>query len=102
MIIDKAIITVCFVAALGGNCSLLAQAQHDTRTEILLHHERGQTALRANQLETAAEEFRQILRLDAKSASAYANLGLVAFKQGKYAQAAESLSVAVKLNPALW
>ncbi|MGA2328943.1 MAG: hypothetical protein ABSH05_21950 [Bryobacteraceae bacterium] len=67
-------ITVWLGIAIMACGSLIAQ--NDTRREIRLHFERAQTALKASQLETAADEFRQILRLDPKSAAAHANVSL--------------------------
>jgi len=93
-------ITVWLGIAIMACGSLIAQ--NDTRREIRLHFERAQTALKASQLETAADEFRQILRLDPKSAAAHANLGMIAYRQANYAQAVQSFGVALKLNPSLW
>ncbi len=82
-------------------CSSLA-AQTSIRGEIQVHFERAQTALGANQLDTAANEFRHILQLDPKSAAAHANLGMIAYRQANYTEAIQSFSAAVKLNPSLW
>jgi tetratricopeptide (TPR) repeat protein len=89
------------LACLGFDCPI-AIAQTDARREIAAHFERAQTALKGNQFDAAAKEFREILRLDPASASAHANLGMIAYRQADYRQAAESFLAAVKLNPSLW
>ncbi len=77
-------------------------AQTDTRGEIQLHYQRAQDAMNANELEKAADEFREILRLDPKRAEAHANLGVIAYSQGNYPEAIKSFSAALNLNPSLW
>jgi len=77
-------------------------AQTDKSREIQLLYTRAQDSMRANQLETAAHEFREILRLDPNSAEAHANLGLIAFKQGEFAEAVPFFEAALKLKPSLW
>jgi tetratricopeptide (TPR) repeat protein len=67
-----------------------------------LHYERAQEALHASQPRVAEEEFRKILRLNPKSAEAHANLGLVAYAQGAYLDAAREFQEALQLRPALW
>jgi tetratricopeptide (TPR) repeat protein len=66
------------------------------------HYRRAQDALRANHLDQATKEFRAILELDPRNAEAYANLGVIAFKQGMYAQAKDAFSKALTLKPALY
>ncbi len=77
-------------------------AQTDTRREVQVHYERAQEAMKANELDKAADEFWEILRLDPKRAEAHANLGVIAYSQGKYADAIKSFSAALNLNPSLW
>src|SRR3990172_1943856 len=70
--------------------------------EIPAHYERAQQALKSNQPAVAAQEFRAILLLDPRNAEAHANLGVIAFTQGNYAEAAQDFRAALKLQPALW
>jgi tetratricopeptide (TPR) repeat protein len=77
-------------------------AQPDTSREIQLHYERAQRALRAGQFQTAESEFREILRLDPKKPEAYANLGVIAYRQKQYPEAIQEFSAALRLNPSLW
>ena len=67
-------------------------AQTNTRAEIQLHYQRAQDAMKANELDKAADEFREILRLDPKRAEAHANLGVIAYSQANYPEAFLGLS----------
>ena len=91
---------VGLLAAAGTVASLVAQT--NPREQIRVHYDRAQNALSQDQPDAAAKEFRAILRLDPKNAAAYANLGMIAFKQRRYAEAAEGFGAALKLNPSLW
>ena len=53
-----------------------------------MHYERGLSALKANKLEEAALEFREVLRLSPTDVQARANLGVVEFLRGDWADAA--------------
>src|SRR2546426_12087386 len=66
------------------------------------HYKKAQEALRAKQDAIAIREFREILRLDPRNASAYANLGVIAFTEKDYAQACQEFQAALKLQPSLW
>jgi tetratricopeptide (TPR) repeat protein len=101
MSIDNSLRSVSGFSALILLCANLA-GQTDNSREIQVLYTRAQEAMKANQLETAAQGFREVLRLDPNSAEARANLGLIAFKEGNYAEAAQSLQAALKLKPSLW
>lgn len=77
-------------------------AQTSNRAEIEQHYRKAQAALQSKQNEEAAKEFREILRLDPRNASAHANLGIVAFQENDYAQAAQEFRTALQLRPDLW
>lgn len=81
-------------------CSL-AHAQANRGEAIRLHYVRAQEALKANQLDVAAGEFEEILRLDPHNAEARASLGAIAFNQGNYPQALKELQALLKLKPDL-
>lgn len=85
---------------LWGGASLSAQTS--ARAEIERHYEKAQAALRSHQNIVAEAEFREILRLDPKNASAHANLGLIAFDERDFAEAAEEFRTALDLQPNLW
>jgi tetratricopeptide (TPR) repeat protein len=67
-----------------------------------LHYERAQEALKANQLDVAAREFQEILRLDPHNAEARASLGVIAFTERNYPQAAKEFQESLRLKPGLW
>ena len=77
-------------------------AQTRSSREIEQHYKKAQEALRAKQDAIAIREFREILRLDPRNASAYANLGVIAFTEKDYAQASQEFRAALKLQPLLW
>jgi len=86
-----------FLSAVSG-----PSAQTSNRTEVEKHYERAQAAVRSNQSAVAESEFREILRLDPKNASAHANLGVIAFTERDYPRASEEFRTALKLQPNLW
>jgi len=82
-------------------CAGLA-AQSGNLTQIQQHYQRAQEALQAHQDAVAIREFREILRLDPKNASAHANLGVIAFTEKDYAQASQEFREALQRQPSLW
>jgi len=72
------------------------------RPKIEQHYKKAQEALRAKQDAVAIREFREILRLDPRNASAHANLGVIAFTEKDYVQASQEFRAALKLQPLLW
>lgn len=91
---------ICLGLCLVTCASLLAQTK--IPPEIEDHYRRGQEALEAKHYATAAAEFRDILRIDPKNASAHANLGVIAFAEKDYAQASQEFKAALKSQPYLW
>lgn len=61
----------------------------------------GTQAMRSGDLDTAAEDFSQAIKLNPAFAEAYFNLGLVRVQQAHYSEAATSLSRSVELKPNL-
>ena len=76
--------------------------QTTTNEQILLHYKRAEAALRIGESQTAAAEFKEILKLDPGNAEASANLGVIAYKQGSLPQAKQLFTDALKRNPSLW
>jgi len=70
--------------------------------EIQKHYKRATGARQSGQNEIAVKEFREILRLDPQNAEAHANIGVIAYTEKEYAQAAEEFRAALKLRPSLW
>ena len=63
--------------------------------------ERGQSALAKGDLDEAEKSFRQVVLLDPKSASAYANLGVIAMRRKQWSVALTDLHKAEKLAPTM-
>ena len=83
-------------------CSGPVQAQGTSSTEQLKTHlQRGQAALKANQQEEAAKEFRAALSLDPSNAEAHANLGALSFFHGNCKDAEIEFRAALKSAPSL-
>lgn len=80
----------------------LALAQNNKTQEMQLHYERAQQALKTNRSQVAEQEFQEILRLDPHNASVYANLGVIAYMRGDYAQATKEFHQALAFQPSLW
>ncbi|PYK07998.1 MAG: hypothetical protein DME61_11305 [Verrucomicrobia bacterium] len=59
----------------------------------------GQTALQAGDLEAAEAAFRQVLSVDPRAGSAYANLGVIAMRRKEWDRAIVLLRKAEKLEP---
>jgi tetratricopeptide (TPR) repeat protein len=95
--IPAAILSLVFLSTLA-----YSQAGGSRQQEVQLHLQRAQEALRVNDPETAVREYRATLSLDPQNIDAQANLGVIAFMQGQYAEAAEDFRQALKLDPALW
>lgn len=79
-----------------------AYGQVNQAEGINLHYERAQEALKANQLDAAAREFQEILRIDPHNAEATASLGAIAFNERNYPEAAKEFQEALRLKPDLW
>ena len=79
-----------------------AFTQPTTNEQIVLHYKRAEAALRVGESQTAAAEFKEILKLDPGNAEASANLGVIAYKQADLPQAKQLFTDALKRNPSLW
>ena len=88
------------VTALVGPTHLMGQTAKDGEMRQRFLH--GQEVLNANHPDVAEKEFREVVTLDPKNAEALANLGLIAFGQARYEEAASSFRKAIALKPSLW
>ena len=68
---------------------------------VKTHLQRAETALRANDLETAGAEYGAVLRLDPKNAEAHTNLGVIAFSRGDCQTAAANFRDVLSAAPSL-
>lgn len=90
------------IAGAAIACSFSMQAQETSQANQLSSHlERGQIALKANQQEQAATEFRDALKLDPDNAEAHANLGVLFFFHGNCHDAETEFRSALKTAPNL-
>lgn len=78
-----------------------SQAQSDPQTEIQSHAKLAKEALRANNSAAALEEYRAILKIDPRNREALANVGVLEFFRGDFAQATEQLRAALAIQPAV-
>ncbi len=76
-----------------------SQSQPDHQTEIQNHARLAQQDLQAHQPAAAMREYQSILALDPKNLDALANLGVVQFFQGDFAQATGQLRAALAIQP---
>jgi tetratricopeptide (TPR) repeat protein len=78
----------------------LRLAARHTETAAGAHYFLGRIARQANDLDTARSEVEESLRLHPQYAEAWAELGLIQTRSGRYADAERSLDQAVKIDPA--
>ena len=86
-------------------CLLISKsmvAQPPPSSQARSHYEQAQSDLKANRPEDAIREFQAILKLEPNNAGVRANLGLIAFTQANYQEAAENFRLALKIRPQLW
>src|SRR6266536_2052515 len=83
--------------------SVIAQGQQTTpkSSNVQDHMNRGEAALRTNDPDTAAREFRAVLALDPRNTEAHANLGVIEFFRGDCQSAVQDLRQAVAAKPSL-
>jgi len=78
-----------------------AQTPGSGTQEIQLHMQQAQAALQAKNLRTAAKEFGAVLVLDPRNVEAHINLGVIAFAQADYGNAAQHLRKALAVRPSI-
>lgn len=91
------------VVALVANAVAVMVAQTANSPAASVHDRLRRAAeyLKANDPASAAKEFTAVLALDPRNAEAYANLGVIAFLQHDYKNAAQYLRGALALDPSL-
>jgi tetratricopeptide (TPR) repeat protein len=93
-------IVLCLIFLLPFACNLVAQPNRNA--QVVAHFKQAEAALAVGQADKAAEEFREILKLDPSNAGAYANLGVIAYKSGDFEQAKTLFEDALKRDESLW
>lgn len=81
-----------------GHAQLGEAAQIEVQADI----QRALDALKANDPDTAIREFNAALRIDPNNIYARGNLGVIAYMQRRYTEAAEDYRQVLKLEPSLW
>ena len=99
---DKLICLASILSALFLSAPSYGQTGNNSQQEVQSHLQRAQDALRVRDPDTAIREYRAVLQLDPSNLDAVANLGVIAFMQGQYADAAEDFRQALKLQPDIW
>jgi Tfp pilus assembly protein PilF len=72
-----------------------------TQQQVASHAQKAAEYLREKRPDLAAPEFQAIVELEPNNVDARANLGVLLFFQGKYAEAIPQMREALKLNPGL-
>ena len=83
-------------------CLSYAQLGEKEQQQVRADIQRALQALQVNDPDTAVREFNAALQIDPKNVDARANLGVIAFMQGHYADAAENFRQALEMEPAQW
>jgi cytochrome c-type biogenesis protein CcmH/NrfG len=93
------VLGVCVVlCALGPTQSV---AQLADRADLQRYYLEAETALAEKRLDAAAQAYETLTRLDSGTAENYAQLGLVRYMQGSFADALGAFRKALKLKPGL-
>ncbi len=90
-----------FTLLLGAVAMMAAQTGSSRTAEIQDHLRKAAEYLKANDPNSAVKEFDAVLTLDPSNAEAYANLGVIAFFQHDYQDAAQHLRKALAISPSL-
>ena len=77
----------------------VGQVRNSHAADIREYLEKGQTALKDNRPDEAAQAYRAILKIDPANVDARADLGIVAMVRGNWTEAAQELQTALKLRP---
>jgi tetratricopeptide (TPR) repeat protein len=91
----------CFSQSSARQQDIEARKQK-AQQDLEVHRQKAAAYLRENKPELAIPEFRAIVALDPRNVDANANLGVLLYFQGNYAEAIAPFRAAVKLKPNLW
>ncbi len=80
----------------------LAQSASSRQQQLESHARQAEEYLKEHKLDLAASEFRSIVTLAPENVDARANLGVLLYFQGNYAEAVPQFRAALKLQPGLW
>ncbi|WP_263355682.1 tetratricopeptide repeat protein [Acidicapsa ligni] len=96
-------ITACIAIGISlASTACFPQATGNTQQQIQQHSQKLQEYLREKKPELAIPELQALAALDPNDVNTRANLGVLLFFKGDYANAAPQLRAAIKLQPDLW
>ncbi|MDQ2840355.1 MAG: tetratricopeptide repeat protein, partial [Acidobacteriota bacterium] len=94
------LLLISSVLTLAGVLPFSSSAQH-ADSQVEKHFLAAQQDQQQGQLDAAAHEYEEVLRLQPGLPEAYVNLGLVYYAQAKFANSASALTAADKLRPGM-
>jgi tetratricopeptide (TPR) repeat protein len=97
----KQVASLLWIVVCLGSAPCFSQSDA-TQQELDVHSQKAAAYLKDNKPELAIPEFRAIVALNPRNADANANLGVLLYFQGNYAEAIAPLRAALTLKPNLW
>ncbi|HTW81776.1 MAG TPA: tetratricopeptide repeat protein [Terracidiphilus sp.] len=97
----KSIVSALFILIAISTTSA-GQATPDDKEQIAQHENLAQQYLREQRPDLAIPELKKIVSLDPNNLEARANLGVLLFFRGDYADAVPQLQTAIHIQPDLW
>lgn len=100
MVLRNILCSVIALLVCGFCVAARAQSQNDEVTpQVQQLYAQAQAAQQRDDISTAIQKYREIVRLAPHLAAAYNNLGRLYFNQRDYGHAAQTLAEGLKLNP---
>src|SRR6185437_8478057 len=100
-VVSRCILHSIVTVSLCGVCIPASAQPQDAEVtpQVQQLYAQAQAAQQRQDIPTAIEKYRQMIRLAPNLAAAYNNLGRLYFNQHDYGHAAETLAQGLKLNP---
>ena len=86
----------------AASLAIAGQTPSNNKEQIAQHERLAQQYLRKQQPDLAIPELKKIVALDPNNVEANANLGVLLFFRGEYAEAVPQLQTATNIQPNLW
>ncbi len=93
----RSLLIACFACT-----AVSAQTAQDVQQKVAALEQQAQNYLQQQKPQLAIPVLREIVSLDPKNVNAQANVGVLLFFQGKYADAIPRMRTALELRPDLW
>jgi tetratricopeptide (TPR) repeat protein len=99
--VSRCILRSVVALSLGGACIAMHAQSHDDEVtpQVQQLYAQAQAAQQGNDVATAIQKYREMIRLAPHLAAAYNNLGRLYFNQHDYGHAEQTLSQGLRLNP---